>query len=131
MSIKIKEVSPEEYLKLSQNDAKRALDQAMGKFDFSRAADALKGCKWKYVGAKESPTADDLRKIGKELLMQCIQSGAGASMQRGPLSVSSRCYDTPEVVTVDLTLTPLWASVVYIDCRAILAKHMKKRSKAK
>src|SRR5690242_2934011 len=104
MSKAIARLTAEEYLEVSQNDVKRALDRLIGDFDFEKAAKALRGCGWKYKGASTSPSASELRTIAKEIAMRVMQYGSRSSVSQGPLTAETRHYDTPAVVSVSLTL---------------------------
>ncbi len=69
--------------------------------------------------------------MARNLLQSVIQSGSGCSGSHGPFHVAARNWDCPSVVTVTLSLMPVWNSAVYIDGRVIVAKMKRKFSGAK
>lgn len=129
--MKMTELSAEEYLELSRDDVSRAVAEIMKEFDFEKAARALKGCGWKYVGASHAPTSKELRVIAEKIVKEVIQMGSGCSIGSGPLEVRTAHYDTPAVVTATLSLKPVWKSAVYVDGRVIYAKKGRKFTSAK
>lgn len=124
----IGEITAVEYLEISRAEAEKSLQRIMDGFDFEKAAKALSGCDWKYVGANASPSVNELKTLARKIVMDVIQSGAGSSIHSGPLMARAHHYQTPAVVTVDLMLVPVYASAVYIDGRVIVAN---KRGKYK
>lgn len=122
----MKELTAEEYLEISQKQAKLALDRVLAEFDFDKAARSLRGCGWKYQGAKTSPSVVQLKKIAKEITMQAIQNGSRCKIGSGPLQVETGHHDTPAVVSVTLSLTPVHSFAVYVDGRVIFAKKQRR-----
>lgn len=121
--------SAERYLELSRSEASRSVEKIIGEFDFKKAAGALSGCEWKYMGADSSPTADELQTIAREIIQEAINHGSGVTVAKGPLEAQVMHYDVPEVVSVRLRLVPVSSSAVHVDFRVLCVKKERNLSK--
>lgn len=122
MSEKMRALSAEEYLEISRDEVRSTVERVMKEFDFEKAARALKGCRWRFHGALSSPSVKQLKETARKLLMGVIESGSGSTHGQGPLEAHAYHYETPAVVTVELSLKPVWKSAAYVDGRVIFAK---------
>ena len=118
---------------LTQESAAAALradvHRMIAKFDFEKAAKALRGCGWKFRGASRPPTASELKGFARKLCADAMRFGDGIAAAHGPLEVSIRHWGSRAVLTATLVCRPVWCSHVYVDGRVILARRAKKAPK--
>ena len=117
-----KVLSAEEYLQLSRDEAGRAAHEVLSRFDFEKAHGALLGSNWKFVGAPDVLSVDEMREMTVKLVREAMEHGSGYEVQSGPFIVRVGHYDTSAVPHVTLQLVPVFSSAVYIDARKIVTR---------
>lgn len=119
----------QEYMDSTKRCAELVLDEIMRKFDFDKAAAALAGCDWRFVDAPSSPTSNDLRKTAEEIVKQLIDMAPGSWIGSGPLQARSRHHGDRAVVSIELILTPVWSSSVFVDGRVLHERTLKREDR--
>lgn len=117
-------LSVEEYLEVSREQAGRAAREVLDKFDFEAAHGALLGANWKFHGARDFLSVEEMREMAGKLVREAMEHGSGYEVQSGPFVVRVSHYDTSAVPYVTLNLVPVFASAVYVDARKIVTKKM-------